>query len=128
MKHARCIASAGMGWSLGDGGQSWRLARGRLLPSPTGGCHLGGERVDPDWGQGGLEQEPSASCLFSWGVLVAITLAGKRTGVEGARAGTWCGLGGMLGLTWQASQSSRYFSICCLCTRIGSKQGCVHAL
>lgn len=48
--------------------------------------------------------------------------------LEGLELEPSVGWGGMLGLSWQDSQNTRQFSICCVCTGIGSKQICACAL
>ena len=60
--------------------------------------------------------------------MTASTLVESSTGAKRAGAGVHCRPGGMLGQSWQASQSPRQFSICCLHAVTRSKQDYAHAL
>ena len=60
--------------------------------------------------------------------MVAFTLVGSSIRARGSGAGAHHRLGSALGWSWQASQSARQFSICCLHAMTGSKRVCVHSL
>ena len=75
---------------------------------------------------------PSWLCSLQMGTIslamAAFALVESSSGARGAGTGAWYGLGGALGWSWQASQSPRQFSICCLHAVTGSEQVYVCAL